>query len=458
MQVTETQSEGLKHAYQVVVPADTLEDKMTTKLTALAQQVAVPGFRPGKAPVPLLRKTYGKRMMGEILEETVNETTSKTLEEKEIRPALQPKIEITSFEEGGDLEFTMEIEALPVVEPNDFSAIELERLQVEIGDEEVDERVSAIADGMKSFIDVAEGEAASEGDAVVIDFVGRVDGEEFEGGAAEDFQLELGSGRFIPGFEEQLVGAAVGDEKSVAVSFPDEYPQADLAGKPAEFTCTVKAVKVVLPVAIDDALAEQLGLENLEDLKTNVRRLIESEFAQHSRARLKRSLLDHLSESHDFEVPPGMIELEFNSIWKQLERELENQQKTLADLDDPEDEVRAEYQRIAERRVRLGLLLSEVGTANGLEVSQEEINQAIMQQARSMPGQETQVFQFFQQNPDAQASLRAPILEDKVCDYILELAQVTDKPVSKEELLADPEAEEDGGDDEADGGTEGDGK
>ncbi len=461
MQVTETQSEGLKHAYQVVVPADTLEDKMTTKLTELAQQVAVPGFRPGKAPVPLLRKTYGKRMMGEILEETVNETASKTLEEKEIRPALQPKIEITSFEEGGDLEFTMEIEALPVVEPNDFSAIELERLQVEIGDEEVDERISAIADGMKSFIDVAEGEAASEGDAVVIDFVGRVDGEEFEGGAAEDFQLELGSGRFIPGFEEQLVGAKVGEEKIVEVSFPDEYPQADLAGKPAEFTCTVKAVKVALPVALDDALAEQLGLENLEDLKTNVRRQIEGEFAQHSRARLKRSLLDHLSESHDFEVPPGMIELEFNSIWEQLERELENQQKTLADLDEPEDEVRTEYQRIAERRVRLGLLLSEVGTTNGLEVSQEEINQAIMQQARSMPGQETQVFQFFQQNPEAQASLRAPILEDKVCDYILELAQVTDKSVSKEELLADPEAEEDGGDDKADEaveGTEGDEK
>ena len=442
MQVTETQSDGLKHAFQVVIPADTLEDKMTSKLTELSKQVAVPGFRPGKAPVGLLRKTYGKRVMGEILEETVNETASKTLEDQEIRPAMQPRIEITSFEEGGDLEFTMEIEAMPVIEPKDFGSIELERLQVEVDDEEIDERVQGIADNLKSFIDVAEGEAAGEGDAVVIDFVGRVDGEEFEGGAADDFQLELGSGRFIPGFEEQLVGAKVGEEKSVEVTFPEAYPEANLAGKPALFDCTVKAVKVALPVAIDDALAEQLGIENLEELKTNVRRQIEGEFAQHSRARLKRSLLDHLAENHDFEVPPGMVEMEFVSIWQQLERELEGQQKTLADLDDPEDEVRAEYNRIAERRVRLGLLLSEVGTENGIDVSQEEVNRAIMQRARSMPGQETQVFQFFQNNSDAQASLRAPILEDKVCDYILELAQVSDKPVSKDELLADPDAGE----------------
>ena len=329
-----------------------------------------------------------------------------------------------------------------MIEPKDFGSIELERLQVEVDDEEINERVQGIADNLKSFIDVAEGEAAGEGDAVVIDFVGRVDGEEFEGGAADDFQLELGSGRFIPGFEEQLVGAKVGEEKSVEVTFPEAYPEANLAGKPALFDCTVKAVKVALPVAIDDALAEQLGIENLEELKTNVRRQIEGEFAQHSRARLKRSLLDHLAENHDFEVPPGMVEMEFDSIWQQLERELEGQQKTLADLDDPEDEVRAEYNRIAERRVRLGLLLSEVGTENGIDVSQEEVNRAIMQRARSMPGQETQVFQFFQNNSDAQASLRAPILEDKVCDYILELAQVSDKPVSKDELLADPDAGE----------------
>ena len=442
MQVTETQSEGLKHAFQVVVPAATLEVKITSKLTELSKSVAVPGFRPGKAPVGLLRKTYGKRIMGEVLEETVNETTSKTLEDNEIRPAIQPRIEITKFEDGGDLEFTMEIEAMPVIEPGDFGAIELERLQVAVSDEEVDERVQAIADGLKSFVDAAEGEAASEGDAVVIDFDGRVDDQEFEGGSAEDFQLELGAGRFLPGFEEQLVGAKVGESKKIEVEFPESHPEASLAGKSATFECTIKAVKVALPVAIDDAFAEQLGIENLEELKSNVRREIEGEFAQHSRARLKRSLLDHLADSHAFEVPPGMVEMEFDSIWQQLERELENQKKTLADLDEPEAEVRAEYAKIAERRVRLGLLLSEIGGANGIEVSQEEINRAVLQQARAMRGQESQIFQFFQNNPEARASLGAPILEDKVCDYILELARVTDRAVSKEELLADPDAEE----------------
>ncbi len=442
MQVTETQSEGLKHEFQIVVSAEDIESKLMGKLTEFARTATMRGFRPGKVPVDLLRKTYGKQVMGEVLEETVNETVTQTLEDKELRPALQPKIEVTSFDDGGDLEYTVAVEVMPTFETGNFAEIELERLVAEVEDATVDERVEALAEQMKAYVDAADGEAASEGDSVVIDFVGKLDGEAFDGGTGEDFQLELGSNRFIPGFEEQLVGAKKDENHNLDVTFPEDYQQADLAGKAVTFEVVVKAVKVPLPVAIDDSLAEKLGLENLEALKSTIREQLEGEYGQVSRARLKRLLLDELAERHDFELPEGMVDLEFDLIWQQLEREMEQQGKTLEDLEEPEEKVREEYRTIAERRVRLGLLLTEVAQQNSIEVNQDEVNRAIMQRARSFQGQEQAVFEFYQGNPEMQAELRAPIIEEKVCDYIIEMAEVSERKVEAAELLADPDAED----------------
>ncbi len=441
MQVTETLSEGLRREMSVVVDAKDLDDKLTSKLTELAQQIRMPGFRPGKVPVPLLRKTYGQRVMGEVLEETVSESTSKVLEDKELRPAMQPKIEITKFEDGSDLEYTIAVELMPTIEPIDFSGIKLERLVAEVADDVVDDRLKMLAEQMKSFSDAAADQAAAEGDAVVIDFKGTIDGEAFEGGGASDFQLELGSGSFIPGFEDQLVGLKAGESKTVAVTFPEEYGSADLAGKAAEFAVDVKQVKVPLPVPVDDSLAEKLGLENLETLRTSLRDQISQDYAGLSRARLKRTLLDALDEVQQFEVPPGMVEAEFEAIWGQVVKDLEDQDKTVADLDKPEEEAKQEYGKIAERRVRLGLLLSEVGRQNNIDVSQEELTRAIADQARRFQGQEQQVFEYFQNNAEAQAQLRAPLLEDKVVDFILEMAEVTGRTVDLDDLMRDPDDE-----------------
>jgi len=451
MHVTETQSEGLKHEFQIVVPANDIESKMIGKLNELAGNVTMPGFRRGKVPVALLRKTYGKRLLGEILEETVNETATQALEEKSLRPAMQPKIEVTKFDDGSDLEFKLEVEVMPEFETSGAGEIQLERLVAKVEDAALDERLKALAEQMKTFVDAAEGEGAGTGDVIAIDFTGTIDGTPFEGGSAEGFELELGSGRFLPGFEGQLSGAKKGEDREVEISFPEDYPEAKLAGKAARFAVKIKAVRVPLPAPVDDSLAEKLGLSDLEALKNTVRQQLENEYRQYSRARLKRSLLDRLAEVYDFELPPGMVEMEYQSIWEQLERELEQQNKTLADLDNPEDEVRAEYRRIAERRVRLGLVLSEVGRHNDIEVTQEEVNRAIMERARAFPGQEQQIFRFYQQNPDQQAALRAPILEEKVCDYIFEMAQVSEREVPLEELLRDPDAEDEAGGDEAGG-------
>lgn len=439
MQVTETLSDGLKREYAIVIEADEIENKLSGKLNELAKEAQIPGFRRGKVPVSLLRKTYGKRVMGEVVEESVNEATAKTFEDNELKPAMQPKIEITSFDEGKDLEYKLEVELLPEFEVGSFADLELERPVAEVEDKALEERLEAMAQQMKSFADGADGQEAASGDAVVIDFVGSVDGTPFEGGAADDFQLELGSGQFIPGFEDQLIGVKAGDEKTVEVTFPEEYGDDKLAGKPASFAVTVKAVKVPLPTPVDDALAEKFGLENLEKLREAVKTDMEQAHGQLSRNKLKRSLLDALADRYDFEVPPGMVDMEFDQIWHQLEHDLEHQNKTVADLDKPEEEMRTEYRGIAERRVRLGLLLSEVGRANNLEVSDDEVSRAIMQQAQRFPGQERQVFEYLRDNEQAQAQLRAPILEDKVCDFIIEMAQVTDKTVSLDELMAEPE-------------------
>ena len=443
MQVSETLSEGLKREYKVVVEAADMEAKVNDRLAEMAKEAQMPGFRPGKVPVTILRRTYGRQLLGEVLEQTVNEATTETLEQHDLTPAMQPKIEVVSFDEGADLEYTIAVEVMPEFEPMDFAALTLDRVVAEISDGEVDERVTSLAQQFKEFTDADAGQAAQDGDTVVIDFKGSVDGELFEGGAAEEHSLELGSNSFIPGFEEQLAGVKKGDEKTVSVNFPDEYQAEHLAGKAAEFAVTVREVKVPLPVSVDDALAEKLGLENLAALKDAVREQSEKDFAQVSRTKLKRNLLDALAEGHDFEVPPSLVDGEFEQIWTQVEQDLQRQEKTIADLDKSEDEAKAEYRDIAVRRVRLGLLLSKVGQDNNLTVNQDEVNRAMAEQAQNFPGQEQQIFEFYQSNPEMRAQLEAPIMEDKVVDFIIEMAQVSDSKVSVEELLAPDDDDED---------------
>ncbi|MBL4908077.1 MAG: trigger factor [Sneathiella sp.] len=442
MQVTQTSSEGLKRDFTVVVDAAEIATKVTEKLTTVGQQVKLPGFRPGKVPMQILRQRFGKSVMGEILEETVNETSQKALNDNDLRPAQQPKIEITKFDEGSDLEFTIEVEIMPDFDPMDFSKLKLEKLVAEVADDKVDEAVKQIAGQQKNFTKISGKRKAKEGDSVLIDYAGKVDGVAFDGGTAEGHQLELGSGQFIPGFEEQLIGQKAGDEIAVTVTFPENYGSADLAGKEAVFDVKLHEIQEAADVEINDEFAKKLGLDDLAALKDAIRGRMEEEYKQHSRQTLKRNMLDALSEHHDFEVPPGMKESEFNSIWEQFEKELERTEQKLEDQDQSEEELRAEYTTIAERRVRLGLLLAEVGRINNIEVSNEEVQQAMLSQARNFPGQEQQIFEMFQKNPEMQNSLRAPIFEDKVVDFIAELATVTEKTVSFEELTADPDAED----------------
>ena len=446
MQVSETLSEGLKREYKVVVEAADMEAKVTNRLADMAKEAQMPGFRPGKVPVKILRRTYGKQILGEVLEQAVNEATTETLEKHEIKPAMQPKIEVVSFDEGADLEYTIQVEVMPEFEPMDFATLSLERVVAEISDPEIDERVASLAQQFKEFTEGAEGQAAQDGDTVVIDFKGSIDGELFDGGTAEEHSLELGSNAFIPGFEEQIVGVKKGDETTVKVNFPEEYQADHLAGKEAEFAVTVREVKVPLPVAVDDALAEKLGLENLAALKDAVREQSEKEYAEVSRGRLKRKLLDTLAEHHTFEVPPSLVEGEFEQIWSQVEADLKREDKTIADLDKPEEEARAEYRDIAERRVRLGLLLSQVGNTNNLTVNQDEVNRAMADQAQRFPGQEQQIFEFYQSKPEMRAQLEAPIMEDKVVDFILEMANISESKVSVEELVRDLDEEATGED------------
>ena len=442
MQVSETLSEGLKREYKVVVEAADMEAKVTNRLTEIGKEAQMPGFRPGKVPMTILRRTYGRQLLGEVLEQAVNEATTETLEKHELKPAMQPKIEVVSFDEGKDLEYTIEVEVMPVFEPMDFSTLTLERKVAEIGDAELDERVDSLAQQFKEFTEADEGQAAKDGDTVVIDFEGSVDGELFEGGAAEGHSLEIGSNSFIPGFEEQLAGVKKGDETVVKVTFPEEYQAEHLAGKEAEFKVNVQEVKVPLPVTVDDALAEKLGLENLAALKDAVRKQSEKEYSDLSRAKLKRVLLDALAENHDFEVPPSLVDGEFEQIWNQVVEDLKRQDKTVEDMDKPEEESRAEFRDIAIRRVRLGLLLSEVGQRNNLTVNQDEVNRAMAEQAQRFPGQEQQIFEFYQSNPEMRAQLEAPIMEDKVVDFIVEMAQISESKVSIEELLAEPDEDE----------------
>lgn len=457
MQVTETSSDGLKREFKVVVERSDIERRMGEKLAELGQRVRLPGFRPGKVPVKLLQQQYGRAVMGEVLEEQVNAAAQQAIQEHSLRPAMQPRVEVTRFEDGADLECNVAIEILPEVTIGNFTDIELEKPVAAVAEARVDEALARLADQQKVFQPVSPARPAASGDAVVIDFVGKVDGVAFEGGSAEGHQLVLGSGSFIPGFEDQLVSAAAGEARAVKVTFPAEYANADLAGKDAVFDVTVKEVREAPPVAIDDELAKRVGLEDLEALKNAVRQQMQQEYASYTRGKLKRGLLDRLAERYDFPVPPGMVEAEFQQIWRQFvggEAEPQaaeagaeasaagTEQSAEPKEEDPETAAkREEFRRIAERRVRLGLLLAEVGRANNIEVKAEEVTRAMLEQARRFPGQERKVIEYFQKNAEAMAQLRAPIFEEKVVDFIVELAQVTEREVSPEELMREPEEE-----------------
>ncbi|HZH25733.1 MAG TPA: trigger factor [Azospirillaceae bacterium] len=437
MQITETAAEGLKREFTVVVPANDIKARVDSRLTEIARDVRLPGFRPGKVPMPILRQRYGQSVLGEVLERAVNDGAAEAIRDKGLRPALEPKVEVTKFEEGSDLEYKLAIEILPDIEPPEFKGISLERLVAPVDEKSVDEALERLAKTRRRTEAVERKRASKAGDVVLIDFAGTVDGKALPGMDAKDHELELGSGQFIPGFEDQIVGAKPGEHRTVTVTFPADYGHSELAGKEAVFEVDVKELRKYVDAPVDDELAKDMGLENLDALKTIIRERLQQDYGQASRARLKRALLDQLAAKADFPVPQGMLDLEFDAIWRRVQDELKNGQAG-EDANKSEDELKAEYRAIAERRVRLGLLLAEVGRRNKVEVTRDELSRAVVNEARRFPGQERQVYEFFQKNPQAVEQLRAPIFEDKVVDFILELSEVKEREVSVEELLKDP--------------------
>jgi len=439
MQVTEVSNEGLKRQYKILVPANDISHQVDQRLGEIGKNARIAGFRPGKAPLSLLKKQYGQALMGEILEKTVNESSQKTIADRGLRPATQPKVEIVKFGDGEDLEFSMDFEILPEIAPMDFSQIELERLKVEVTDAMIEETLQRIADQSRQRKPAPADKAADKGDVVVMDFIGKVDGTPFENGSAENYELELGSNSFIPGFEDQLVGAKAGEKREVKVDFPADYGAADLAGKAAVFECTVKEVQTPEPRPIDDELAKATGFDSLATMRSAVRQRMEIEYNGMSRMRMKRQLLDKLAEKADFAVPDSLVEAEFNSIWQRVEEARKQGEKV---IDEDEDKARKEYRDIAVRRVRLGLLLAEIGRQNNIQITPEEMNRAMSAEAQRYPGQEKQVIEFFQNNAQARDSLRAPLFEDKTVDFVFELAKVSERQGTREELTADPDDED----------------
>ena len=431
MQVTELSAEGLKHQFKIVVPASDLSTKIDERLAEMAKTAALPGFRPGTVPVSLLKKQYGQALFGEAVEAAVNSSTAKAIEDRGLKPALQPRVDLKQLEEGKDVEFEVVVEVLPEIGKLDFSGIELERLKAEVPDKDIDEALERIAKANREQKPVDPPRPAQTGDAIKLDFVGSVDGVEFPGGAANDYTLELGSGSFIPGFEDQLVGAEAGKTVDVKVTFPTEYGAPELAGKDAVFKCTIKEIHEFVEKPADDEMAKKNNFENLEAMRKAIGERIGQDYSQISRTMIKRQLLDKLAEAHKFEVPEGLVESEFNAIWQRIEEAKQKGEK----LEDDEEKMRKEYRDIADRRVRLGLLLADIGRSNSIDVTPEELNQAVMREAMRYQGQERQVLEFFSKNAEAKEQLRAPIFEEKTVDFILELAKVSEKSVTPEELL-----------------------
>lgn len=450
MQVTETTNSGLKRELKVVIGAEELDNKLEARLVDLKDKVQIKGFRPGKVPVTHLRKMYGRSVMAEVLQETVNESSHNALTERDERPAFEPEISLTEdkdeidqiMEGKADLAYTMAFEILPEIELEDMSSYKLEKLVAEVDEKEHQRGIDQVLEGRIDYVEV-EREAKDE-DQVTIDFLGRVDGEAFDGGAAEDTPVILGKGQFIPGFEEGLLGAKAGDEKDVTTTFPKEYQVEALAGKEAIFEVKVKQVAEPKTPELTDELATSMGLENVDKFKEAVKEKLQEELDGVTRNRLKRVLLDKLETNHQFELPEKLVTSEFDAIWGQLTSEMAQKNKTFEDEETTEEEERKKYDKIAERRVRLGLIVSEIGSKNELKVSDEEVQQALINKAGQFPGQERQVLTFYQQNPQALAELRAPLFEEKVVDYILELAEVTEKKVSIDELTKFDEDENEG--------------
>ncbi|WP_421703949.1 trigger factor [Aliiroseovarius sp.] len=443
MQVTETLNEGLKRGYKIVVPAADLDAKVNEKLEEARPEVEMKGFRKGKVPMALLKKQFGPRLMGEAMQEAVDGAMAKHFEDSGDRPALQPNVTMTNQEgwkEGDDVEVEMSYEALPEIPDVDLKGIKLEKMVVKAAEADVDEALGNLAETAQDFDDRRKGSKAKDGDQVVIDFLGKIDGEAFDGGAADDFPLVLGSGSFIPGFEDQLIGAKADEEVEVKVSFPEDYQAENLAGKEAVFECTVKAVKAPKAAEINDELATKFGAEDLAALKTQIGERLEAEYTGAARAVMKRALLDELDKAVSFDLPPSLLDAEAKQIAHQLWHE-ENPE--VEGHDHPEIEPTEEHTSLAARRVRLGLLLAELGQKNEIEVSDAEFTQAIMNQARQYPGQERQFFEFVQQNPQMRQQIQAPLFEDKVVDYVFELAEVAEKEVSKDDLQKAVEALDD---------------
>jgi len=455
MQVTETLSEGLKRELKIVIPATELDKQLNDRLETLKNEVQIKGFRPGKVPAAHLRRTYGPRVMPEIVEKAVTEGSSKALEDRNERPALQPKISLAEDETEikgvmageTDLAFTMEFEIIPPFEVTDLSKLELVREVAEIDDAVLEEALENMRTQQKDFEPRKAGSKAKDGDRLTIDFVGKVDGEEFEGGKAEGVDLVLGSGGFIPGFEEQLIGAKADTEAVVNVTFPEDYQAENLAGKSAVFDVKVSVVAEPKDVAIDDEFAKRFGMDDMEKLREAVKGQVETEFATASRSKIKRMLLDALDEAHAFDLPLGMVEGEFDAVWNSVTSDMERRGGSFEDEGTTEDDARKEYREIAERRVRLGLVIADIGDKNQIKVEEEEINRSLMERLRQFPGQEREAYEFYQKNPQAMAELRAPIFEDKVVNFILELAKITENTVSREELFKEDENDDHAGHD-----------
>jgi trigger factor len=441
MQVVETSTEGLSRVITVTVPVAELNAKLDAKLAEVAPKMKLKGFRPGKVPAAHMKKTFGREMMGEIINDAINESSQKALDEAKVRPAAPAEMKLTSDMDkvlagSDDLAYEMALEVMPDFTPVDPKTLKLKRPVYEAGDEDLDEALKELAGQAKSYED-KKGKVvkAADGDQLTIDFLGKLDGEPFEGGAAEDADLVIGSNRFIPGFEEQLKGAKVGEEKTIEVTFPADYQAANLAGKLATFDVKVKAIKAEAETQVDDEFAKRIGLESLDKLKDLLRQNLNQQYASAARFKLKRALLDELDKAHSFDLPPKMVEAEFDGIWQQVEADKAAGNLPPEDAKKSDKKLKDEYRKIAERRVRLGLVLAEIGRANNVGVTDQELNNAIMAEARNYPGQERAVLDFYRQNPNAAANMRAPIYEEKVCDLIFTQAKVTDTPITKEDLL-----------------------
>jgi trigger factor len=450
MQVTETLSQGLKREYNVVVPAGDLATRLDSQLADLKNKVRINGFRPGKVPVAHLKRVYGRSVMTDVVQETIEAANKQIVDDNHLRLAMQPRIELpnerasleAALEAKGDLEFKVAVEVLPQFEVGEFSDLALERPVADVDESDVEKGLERIVSTRRSYAARPGNEPAEAGDRLRVDFVGTIDGEPFEGGASEDIELVLGSNTFIPGFEDGLIGAVEGERRPVKATFPENYATRALAGKAADFDVTVKALEKPEPFAVDDAFAKTLGVETLEDLRKNLRDRIGADLARASREKVKRKLLDALAARYTFEVPQGLADQEFSQIWAEVEKEQKSTGKTFAEEGKTEEAVRAEYRAIAERRVRLGLLLAEVGSKAEIKITDEEMTQALLARARAFPGHEKEVWDHYRNTPNALAELRAPIYEEKAVDHILGLTKIEDRKVSMAELLAADEEDE----------------